>query len=1079
MKKQLLAILACLCLFLCLTVTGALAAGPEPESAGAEEPLDGGAEPAPEGPPESVLIGVRILWEEAEWIRTPETQDAPPAELILTAEAYYSDGRTEDVTEEAQWETDDPGLSSVWFDPDRKGRLCLSYGARGFIRAIVYYDEYESTLPLNLIGGLLPGDFVTDLPRTEEYSGTIHQAAVTWSNPEVEGRFSVLCCTDPEGLTETEGAREAGTYYIFARAAEDDPKFLGRVCLGVLTVEPRALTMTARVEEKVYDGGAEVSVLAGALEGVLDGEQVCVAETAVPGTLSGPDTGTDIPAVLSRPFTLAGAQAGNYVLRQPEGLLGTVLPRDVTARRPAEERVFVPGGAAFAQPEFGDVTGRLAYFFNGAEYDYETLVAALNALPAGSSGEISFRLLAEGNYTGSITGTIRFSVQALRFASGGRPISPGCGFSVLEEPVYGVSLEEIVTLGDIEVSLDGSPGEGRYTVLWDGAAPVPDAGELNYTILFHGSVDGRSYDNIPVWSGTAVVLPRSLSGAEVTGLSGGVYTGSPVTPVPAVVLDGQTLRRGTDYLLTWEENVNAGEALAVLQGIGNYTGAAAGAFPILPADPEIGAVAYDGGELFLDRDPASVRLTRENARVEGTLALDAAAFVSPGPGTYAWTFTPDSGNYRTVRGTVLLDIRNRPAGGGTEENPGGGTGENPGGGTEENPGGGTGGERPGSGTAGNPGGSGNTAPSAPSVPVTSAPLPGHSGLQTAVSPPAVLRDGTACAVLSPETGRELAARAGENGSAAAVIAPEIPEGARSVQVTLPASAVRALGRETGAALVVDLPDVRITIPNGTLLRLPEGALSLLVRRQGDVLSLTVQAGEEVLTRVPGGLTAELPVRGAGPGTAAVLTGGEGAPGVIPRSVMDWERGVLVIPLEGSARVEAADGGVPFGDVPARSWYAAAADFVSARALFCGTAAGEFSPDALMTRGMLAQVLYNLEGRPEPAGSGGFSDVEAGHWYARSSAWAAETGTLPGLEDGRFAPEEPVTRQEVALALWRYAGSPRDGGDAARPGAETQALGWAAEHRVLQGRGGGLDPEGRATRAEAAQMVKNFLERVRG
>ena len=1072
MKKQLLAILACLCLSLSLAVTGALAAGPEPEPepAGAGDPLDGGAESEPEGPPESVLIGVRILWEEAEWIRTPETPDAPPAELILTAEAYYSDGRTEDVTDEAQWETDDPGLSSVWFDPDRKGRLCLSYGARGFIRAIVYYDEYESTLPLNLIGGLLPSDFVTDLPRTEEYSGTLHQAAVTWSNPEVEGRFSVLCCTDPEGLTETEGAREAGTYYIFAQAAEDDPKFLGRVCLGVLTVEPRVLTLTACVEEKAYDGGVEVSVLAGALEGVLDGEQVCVAETSVPGTLSGPDAGSGIPAALSRPFTLAGAQAGNYVLRQPEGLLGTVLPRDVTARRPAEERVFVPGGATFAQPEFGDVTGRLAYSLNGTDYDYEALTAALNTLPAGSSGEISFRLLAEGNYTGSITGTIRFSVQELRFASGGRPVSPGCGFSVREDPVYGVSLEEIVTLGDIEVSLNGSAGEGRYTVLWGGAAPVPDAGELTYTILFHGSVDGRSYEDIPVWSGTAVVVPRSLSGAEITGLSDAVYTGSPVTPVPAAALDGQALHRGKDYILTWEENVNAGEALVVLQGIGNYTGTAVGVFTVRPADPEIGAVTYDGGELFLDRAPASVRLSRENTRVGGTLALDAAAFVRPGQEAYAWTFTPDSGNYRTVRGTVLLDVRIRPAGGGTEENPGGGTEENPGGGTEGNPGGGTGGERPGSG--------GNAVPSAPAVPVTAVPLPGQSGLQTAVSPPAVLRDGTACVVLSPETGGELAARAGESGSAAAVIAPQIPEGIRSVRVTLPASAVRALGRETGAALVVELPDVRITVPNGALLRLPEGALSLLVRRQGDVLSLAVQAGEEVLARVPGGLTAELSVQGAGPGTAARLTEGEGAPRVIPRAVMDWERGVFVIPLEGSARVELADGGVPFADVPARSWYTAAADFVSARALFCGTAAGVFSPDALMTRGMLAQVLYNLEGRPEPAGLGGFSDVETGSWYARSSAWAAETGALSGLGDGRFGPEEPVTRQELSLVLWRYAGSPRDGGNAAQSGEEAQALRWAAEHRVLQGRGSGLEPEGRATRAEAAQMLKNFLERVR-
>ena len=1029
--------------------------GPGPEIPGAEVSGNGGGEAGQEELPEEGLLGVRILWMETELIRTPLSPDEPPMELSLTAEAFYSDGHTLDVTETAEWRVDAVNPDSTWFDPERKGRLCLAWGSRGVVEAAAAYQGCEGARAFSLIGALLPGDFTTDLPSTVEYSGTIHQAAVTSNSPEVEGRFSLLCCTDPEGTEETGGAREVGTYYIFARAEEDDARFWGQVCLGTLTVTPRELTMTASAEEKIYDGSAGTSILAGTLEGVLDGEQAYIAEASVPGTFAGPDAGTDIPAGAAQPFTLAGAQAGNYVLRQPEGMRGNILPRDVTGERPPEACVFVPGGAAFSQPEFGALAGRLEYTLDGADYTYEELTDALNALPDGASGEIAYRFRAEGNHTGCISGTIRFTVSALRFTSGGRPVAPGSGFALREDLVYGVPLEEVVALGEISVSLNGTAGEGTYAVSYGSAAPVPGAGELAYTILFSGSVDGRSYRDVPVWSGTVMIAPKSLSGAETDGLSGAVYTGRPVTPALTVVLDGRTLAPGRDYEVAWEENVDAGEGLAVIRGTGNYTGTKAAAFVIHPADPEIGAVSCADGEIFLDQDPASVRLTRENVRTAGTLSLDAEAFTRPGPGDYTWTFTPDSGNYRTVRGTVALEIRVRPSDGGDTP---------PDSGPEERPGGGE--------------------SAAPPDPVVTA--PGNYGgglvLQTTVVPAVTLRGDTAGAVVSPAAGRELAAQAGKNRSAAAVIAPEIPEHIHSVQVTVPASAVWALGRETEADLVVELPDARITVPHAALLRLDGGELSLSVRRRGDALELELRAEGERVVRLPGGLMVEMPVRGAEPGTAARVTAGEGAPGVIPRSVMDWERGVMRFPLEGSARVELTGSQRSFRDTEGRSWYAGAVDFVSARGLFCGTASGVFSPDAGMTRGMLAQVLYNLEGRPEVSHSGGIPDA-AGCWYEKSAAWAAETGAVAGREDGLFGPEDPVTRGELVRTLWRWAGSPRAGGSPEgaedAPGSGEEALAWSVEQGVLRGRGGGvLDPDGWATRAEAAQMLKNFLERVR-
>ena len=108
MKNRMLSMLACLCLALCLPVTGALAAGPEtggpgPEIPGAEVSGNGGGEAGQEELPEDGLLGVRILWMETDLIRTPLSPDEPPMELSLTAEAFYSDGHTLDVTETAEW----------------------------------------------------------------------------------------------------------------------------------------------------------------------------------------------------------------------------------------------------------------------------------------------------------------------------------------------------------------------------------------------------------------------------------------------------------------------------------------------------------------------------------------------------------------------------------------------------------------------------------------------------------------------------------------------------------------------------------------------------------------------------------------------------------------------------------------------------------------------------------------------------------------------------------------------------------------------------------------------------------------
>lgn len=172
---------------------------------------------------------------------------------------------------------------------------------------------------------------------------------------------------------------------------------------------------------------------------------------------------------------------------------------------------------------------------------------------------------------------------------------------------------------------------------------------------------------------------------------------------------------------------------------------------------------------------------------------------------------------------------------------------------------------------------------------------------------------------------------------------------------------------------------------------------------------------------------------------------------------------------------------PFPDVKDTEWYIKAVEFVCTEGLMTGYANGNFGPNDQITRAQFAQLFYNKEGRPG-AEAGQFTDVKPGQWYADAVNWAAKKNVVNGVGGGKFAPNEPITREQMATMLWRYAGSPKpeksslnfnDAGkvsDYAR-----EAMCWATENGVMNGKGGGtLDPLGTAKRCEVAQMLMNYL-----
>ena len=183
-------------------------------------------------------------------------------------------------------------------------------------------------------------------------------------------------------------------------------------------------------------------------------------------------------------------------------------------------------------------------------------------------------------------------------------------------------------------------------------------------------------------------------------------------------------------------------------------------------------------------------------------------------------------------------------------------------------------------------------------------------------------------------------------------------------------------------------------------------------------------------------------------------------------------------------------GLPFTDVTSGDWFYDAVAYVYDKGMMEGTTDTTFAPTMNLTRSMIAQVLYNLEERPEAPGAAGFPDVAAGAWYADAVNWAAARGIVKGYDTGTFGPEDSVTREQLAAILYRYAQAKgydtTQGGMAVREFSDSasisdwaqEAMAWAVNAQVLSGKGNGvLDPQGTATRAEVAQMLMNFGEHV--
>ena len=422
---------------------------------------------------------------------------------------------------------------------------------------------------------------------------------------------------------------------------------------------------------------------------------------------------------------------------------------------------------------------------------------------------------------------------------------------------------------------------------------------------------------------------------------------------------------------------------------------------------------------------ADAQLTTGSISVPGTVKWnDADTTEVKVNASYRWTFTPDdTDNYNTLTGSI--ELWHRSSGSSSSSSNSGNKTE-----TEKNPDGST------TTTVTNPNGTVTETTKNP------------DGSQEVIE---TKKDGTVTTTTTDKTGNKTEVVENPDGSSKTTVNNK--DGSSSVtkvnengkveaQVTLPASVVE---NAEGEAVTLPIPEVR----------------AASARDEAPVV--TVDLPRNTSAKV------EIPVRWATPGTVAVLVQADGTEKVIKTSITT-DNGVTVT-LSGGDTVKIVDNSREFADVPAFHWGSDYIDFVTSREIFSGIGANAFAPDLPMNRAMIVTVLAAYDGADTSSGG----DT----WYEAGQRWAM----VNGISDGANM-EQNLTREQLAVMLWSYAGRPSDGGSLADysdmesvSSWAKQAMAWAVRNGLISGVDGALAPQGEATRVQVATILMRFVEKT--
>lgn len=528
---------------------------------------------------------------------------------------------------------------------------------------------------------------------------------------------------------------------------------------------------------------------------------------------------------------------------------------------------------------------------------------------------------------------------------------------------------------------------------------------------------------------TVTVVDKYVPVLDVKDLFG-TYNGQ---PVPASVITGTATYNGAPVEGTWSWTsgapTNAGTHTVSVtftpKDTDTYTEATSTIMIYISKATPTGAPKYTAINTS-GKTLADAGLTTEGSTfsVPGTVAWNAPTNTEVTANTsYQWTFTPaDTDNYKTLTGSIELWHKSSSSGGSS------GSGDK----TEIEK---------------NPDGSTTTTVTKPDGTVTET-TKNPDGSQEVIE---TKKDGTVTTTTTDKAGNKTEVVENPDGSSKTTV--DNKDGSSSVtkvgedgkveaQVKLPAAVVEDAD---GEAVTLPMPEVRASTD------------------RGEAPTVTVDLPRNTSAKV------EIPVRRTTPGTVAVLVKADGTEEILKTSITT-DNGVTVTLSDGDT-VKIVDNSKEFADVPASYWGSDYIDFVTSREIFSGIGAHTFAPDLPMNRAMIVTVLAAYDGA-DTSSSGGA-------WYEAGQRWAM----VNGISDGANM-EQNLTREQLAVMLWSYAGRPSDSGsltDYPDIGSVSswakQAMAWAVENGLISGVDGALVPQGEATRAQVATILMRFVEKT--
>ncbi len=383
-----------------------------------------------------------------------------------------------------------------------------------------------------------------------------------------------------------------------------------------------------------------------------------------------------------------------------------------------------------------------------------------------------------------------------------------------------------------------------------------------------------------------------------------------------------------------------------------------------------------------------------------------------------------------------------------------------------------------------------------------------------LTPKVTAQNGAASAAVTAADMSGAIADAKKTSSVAIIIAPEITGTAKKVSVDIPKASLSSVASETDADLTVLTPVGSVTLPNDVL-------ASIASQASGADVTVSIEAVE------PKALTAEqqkevgenqlYDISVLSGGKAISSFGGKSITVSLPYTLKSGEKaeGVTVWYLNSTGKLERVackydaktklatfntthlskyvvgyDAWTnPFTDVKTADWFYGAVKYAVQKELFNGTSDAAFSPNADMTRAMLVTVLYRLDGKPAVTGTNTFTDVESGQWYTDAVIWANTNKIVEGYGDNVFGTDAPITREQMATILYRYAQFKGYDVDktteltkytdaSALSSWATDAMKWANAEGLINGTTDtALSPNGTATRAQVATILMRFSENI--